>query len=91
LPTAPAPAPAPARRKEHKEQVLQKKLKLKKNYTTIHESVLLWEKLRQRSAGAKEKQQLARTITKKARGTRTSRRRCTGAGAGVVLGTAGGA
>lgn len=39
-------------RKERKEQTREHKSKIKKNYTTIHESVQLWEKLRQKTTSA---------------------------------------
>jgi len=53
------------RRKERKEKV---KGKPKKNSATIHETVALWEKLRQKATNTQEKQELAAAITSKVLG-----------------------
>lgn len=43
----------------------QKKLKLKKNFATIHETVLLWEELRPKQNTKEQKAQLVAQIASK--------------------------
>eukprot|EP00882_Tetradesmus_deserticola_P004313 GHRQ01004557.1.p1 GENE.GHRQ01004557.1~~GHRQ01004557.1.p1 ORF type:complete len:193 (+),score=75.81 GHRQ01004557.1:50-628(+) len=61
-------APKLLSRKEQKEAVKGKKLKFKKNYATIQETVLLWEQLRPKQTTTQEKQQLVANILKKLQG-----------------------
>ncbi|KAF6262527.1 armadillo-type protein [Scenedesmus sp. NREL 46B-D3] len=61
-------APKLLSRKEQKEVVKGKKLKFKKNYATIQETVLLWEQLRPKQTTTQEKQQLVANILKKLQG-----------------------
>lgn len=61
-------APKILSRKEQKEASKSKKLKFKKNYATIQETVLLWEQLRPKQTTKEEKEQLVANILKKLQG-----------------------
>eukprot|EP00775_Hariotina_reticulata_P010359 gene10359-10517_t len=65
---APKAAPKLLTKKEQKEVVRSKKLKFKKNYATIQETVLLWEQLRPNQTTKEEKARLVSTILKKLKG-----------------------
>ncbi|KAF8073043.1 APUM24 [Scenedesmus sp. PABB004] len=65
---APKAAPKLLSKKEQKEVVKSKKLKFKKNYATIQETVVLWEQLRPKQATKEEKAALVSRILKKLQG-----------------------
>ncbi len=67
-PCPPGWHPYHAGRKERKQQAHEKKTKFKKNYATIHETVLLWEKLRPKTITAEDKQALVTKVLRKVKG-----------------------
>jgi hypothetical protein len=52
-------------RREQKDAKKEKKLKFKKNFATIQETVLLWEALRPKQTTKEQKQQLVSQIVNK--------------------------